>query len=172
MTLISPRARDGLRMFAPSTAPSEAPAPIRVCISSINRITDGSLASEITSLSRSSKSPLYLAPASNSGRSREKILFPQSSFGTSFLTIIEAIPSTTAVLPTPGSPTRQGLFLFRRQRICKSRSLSASLPTKRSSFPRLASAVRSLPYFSKEGKDCSSFSDSRPFPKIPSMASI
>ncbi len=37
--------------------------------------------------------------------------------GTSSATIRWAIPSTMAVLPTPGSPIKTGLFLVRRLRI-------------------------------------------------------
>src|SRR5947209_5610110 len=40
-----------------------------------------------------------------------------------------ARPSTTAVLPTPGSPTSTGLFFVRRERICMIRSISVSRPT-------------------------------------------
>ena len=41
----------------------------------------------------------------------------ESFAGTSFLTILRASPSAIAVLPTPGSPIRQGLFFERLQRI-------------------------------------------------------
>ena len=37
------------------------------------------------------------------------------------------IPSTTAVLPTPGSPTKIGLFLFLLHRIVIASSISSSL---------------------------------------------
>src|SRR5581483_1897384 len=40
-----------------------------------------------------------------------------------------ASPSTTAVLPTPGSPISTGLFFVRRERICISRSISVWRPT-------------------------------------------
>ena len=40
-----------------------------------------------------------------------------SAFGTSPRLILSASPSAMAVLPTPGSPTRSGLFFFRRARI-------------------------------------------------------
>ena len=40
------------------------------------------------------------------------------------LALREARPSTTAVLPTPGSPIRTGLFFWRRERICITRSIS------------------------------------------------
>ena len=47
-----------------------------------------------------------------------------------------ARPSTTAVLPTPGSPIRHGLFFVRRDRICMTRSVSLSRPMIGSIFPR------------------------------------
>jgi hypothetical protein len=40
----------------------------------------------------------------------------------------EARPSTTAVLPTPGSPMSTGLFFWRRERICITRSISVWPP--------------------------------------------
>ena len=54
-----------------------------------------------------------------------------------------ARPSAMAVLPTPGSPMRQGLFFCRRFRIWITRSSSVSRPTIRSSFPSRARPVRS-----------------------------
>ena len=50
-----------------------------------------------------------------------------------------ARPSTTAVLPTPGSPINTGLFFVRRDRICITRSISVCRPTTGSSFPSAAS---------------------------------
>ena len=44
-----------------------------------------------------------------------------------------------AVLPTPGSPIRQGLFLFLLDNICTALSISFSLPTTLSSLPKEAS---------------------------------
>ena len=46
-----------------------------------------------------------------------------------------ARPSTTAVLPTPGSPISTGLFFMRRERICITRSISFWRPTTGSSLP-------------------------------------
>ena len=60
----SPRAKDGFKIFAASAEPSAAPAPIMVWISSINRmILPLFFTSSIAALMRSSKSPLYLVPA-------------------------------------------------------------------------------------------------------------
>ena len=58
MVCNSPRASMGLRMEAASMAPSAAPAPTRVCSSSMNRMMSPRvLISFSTFLSRSSKSP-------------------------------------------------------------------------------------------------------------------
>ncbi len=55
----SPRANAGFRILAASIAPCVAPAPTKVCISSINRIILPSLSttSLITAFRRSSNSP-------------------------------------------------------------------------------------------------------------------
>lgn len=84
-------------------------------------------ASSTQDLRRSSKSPLYLAPAKSDVRSREKILFSAISSGTSLSVILLARPSTTAVFPTPASPTRQGLFFVLLERIPITLSISLSL---------------------------------------------
>ena len=60
---------------------------------------------------------------------------PSIVSGTSPLAIFCARPSATAVLPTPGSPIRQGLFLVRLPKICVTRSISFFLPTTGSSLP-------------------------------------
>src|SRR5207248_11271330 len=65
-------------------------------------------------------------------------LFPYTTLfrsGTWFVAMREARPSTTAVLPTPGSPISTGLFFVRRDRICISRSISVWRPTTGSSLP-------------------------------------
>ena len=59
----------------------------------------------------SSNSPLNFAPAIISPRSNESIFFNFKESGTSSFTILKANPSIIAVLPTPGSPMRTGLFL-------------------------------------------------------------
>ena len=63
-------------------------------------------------------------------------------------TIFWARPSTTAVLPTPGSPTSTGLFLVRRHSTCITRSISFSRPITGSSLPSRAAAVRFRPNWS------------------------
>ena len=72
--------------------------------------------------------------------------------GTSPATIRWARPSTTAVLPTPGSPISTGLFLVRRDSTWTTRRISASRPITGSSLPSRARAVRSTPYFSSAWK--------------------
>ena len=59
-----------------------------------------------------------------------------------------ASPSTMAVLPTPGSPMRTGLFLVRRERTWMTRRISSSRPMTGSSLPWRARSVRSRVYFS------------------------
>src|SRR6267142_817741 len=55
-----------------------------------------------------------------------------------------ARPSAIAVLPTPDSPTRIGLFLRRRASTWITRSISVSRPTSGSSLPAAARSVRRL----------------------------
>ncbi len=139
-------------MLDASIAPSAAPAPIMVCISSINKITSPDfLISSITFFSRSSNSPRYFAPATMAARSRVTTLLSLSISGIFPSTILWAKPSTTAVLPTPGSPIRQGLFLVLLLSTCITRSISSSLPTTGSSLFSDASSVRCLPNLSKVG---------------------
>ncbi len=78
--------------------------------------------------------------------SRLKIVLSRSPSGTSPLLIRWARPSTMAVLPTPGSPTRTGLFLVFLDRIWMTRLISASRPMTGSSLPLAASSTRSRPY--------------------------
>jgi hypothetical protein len=56
-----------------------------------------------------------------------------------------------AVLPTPGSPIRTGLFLVLRANISMVVSISFARPMTGSSFPSLASFVKSLEYLSSSG---------------------
>ena len=147
----SPRASIGLSMLPASIAESPvAPAPTTVCSSSM-KVTicpSDSLISSNTALSRSSNSPRYLAPATMAPRSSAIRILPRNDSGTSPATMRCANPSTTAVLPTPGSPIKTGLFLVRRDNTCTTRRISASRPITGSILPSRASAVRSWPYFS------------------------
>ena len=147
----SPRASIGLSMLPASMAESPpAPAPTTVCSSSMNVMIcpPASLISSRTALSRSSNSPRYFAPATIAARSRLSTRRPFSESGTSPATTRWASPSTTAVLPTPGSPISTGLFFVRRLRTCTTRRISASRPITGSSRPSAADAVRSTEYFS------------------------
>ena len=76
---------------------------------------------------------------------RDDLLVLEPS-GTSPRTMRWASPSTTAVLPTPGSPMSTGLFLVRRERTWITRRISSSRPMTGSSLPLRASSVRSRPY--------------------------
>ena len=61
-----------------------------------------------------------------------------------------------AVLPTPASPTSSGLFLRRRQRICTTRSSSASRPMSGSILPSTASWFRFCVKLSSAPPACAS----------------
>ncbi len=76
-------------------------------------------------------------------------VLPLSDSGTSPATMRRASPSTMAVLPTPGSPMRTGLFLVRRDSTWTTRRISESRPMTGSILPSRARAVRSVEYFSR-----------------------
>ena len=70
MVCSSPRASIGLRIEAASIAPSAAPAPTSVWISSMNRMMSPRVRISLrTFFSRSSKSPRYREPATSAPRS-------------------------------------------------------------------------------------------------------
>ena len=141
-----PRESAGLKMLEASIAPSAAPAPTMVWSSSIKRITSPDFSiSSMTALMRSSNWPRYFVPATIRAMSSAMRRLLARSSGTSPLAISCASPSTIAVLPTPASPTRTGLFFVRRQSICTVRRISLALPTTGSSLPSRASSVRSRP---------------------------
>ena len=112
------------------------------------RLSAFSVISSITPFSRSSNSPRYFVPAIIPAMSSATRRLPVRVSGTSSLTIRWAMPSTIAVLPTPGSPSRTGLFFVRRERISIVCSISSARPMTGSSFPCRASSVRSRPYSS------------------------
>merc|ERR1719199_1623354 len=139
-------------MFAASMAPSAAPAPMRVCTSSMKRMMSSSaLTSSMSFLRRSSNSPRYLVPATSRPMSRVIMRLPSSVSGTSLAAIFCASPSAMADLPTPGSPMRHGLFLVRRPRICVTRMISLARPMQGSSLASSACLVRSDPNSSSVG---------------------
>ena len=150
MQCSSPRASIGFSRLPASVDPSVRPAPTMLCTSSMNSRMRPSLRaiSLRTAFSRSSNSPRYLAPETRAPMSREKIVRSFIHSGTSPRRMRCARPSTTAVLPTPGSPIRTGLFLVFRDRIRMTRRISPSRPMTGSSFPAPACATRSTPYFS------------------------
>ena len=141
----SPRAKAGFKRLLASIAPSVLPAPTMVCSSSINRMMRPPSASTSckTALRRSSNSPRYLAPAMSEPMSSDKSFLSLRLLGTSPLTIRSASPSAIAVLPTPGSPIRTGLFFVRRDKTWIVRRISSSRPMTGSSLPFAASSVRS-----------------------------
>ena len=132
-------------------APSVLPAPTRLCISSIKRIICPflSFTSFKTALSLSSNSPRYLAPAIREPISSSIRSLSFKDKGTSPLNILQASPSTIAVLPTPGSPMSTGLFLVLRDKISTTRLISSSRPITGSTLPFLTSSTRLRPYFSR-----------------------
>ena len=136
----SPLASIGFNSCPASMAPSVFPAPTIVCSSSINRMICPSefLTSSRTAFKRSSNSPRYFAPATSAPISRANSFLSFKPSGTSPFTIRCARPSTTAVLPTPGSPISTGLFLVLRERIRTTFRISSSRPITGSSFCCLA----------------------------------
>jgi hypothetical protein len=124
-----------------------------MCSSSMNRMTEP-LERRISSMMffrRCSNSPRYLVPATTSARSRVSTRLEARISGTSPTEILDARPSTMAVLPTPGSPMSTGLFFVRRARIWIMRSISSARPMTGSSLPSRAMAVRSRPNSSSVG---------------------
>ena len=144
----SPRASMGFSRLPASMAPSARPVPTMVCSSSMKSRMRPSAAwiSLSTAFSRSSNSPRYLAPAMSAPMSRAKMVRSLSPSGTSPRRIRWASPSTTAVLPTPGSPISTGLFLVLRERMRMMRRISSSRPITGSSLPSRANCTRSRPY--------------------------
>ena len=147
MQCSSPRASMGLSMLPASIAPSPLPAPTTRCNSSIKRIILPSLAltSSSTAFRRSSNSPRYFAPATRAPMSSANTILSFRASGTSPLTIRCASPSTAAVLPTPGSPIRTGLFLVFLERIRMILRISVSRPITGSIFCSRAFSTRSSP---------------------------
>ena len=152
MHWISPRESEGLSMLEASMLPSAPPAPMMVWSSSMKRMTlPAAWISFMMRLRRSSNSPRYLVPATTDARSRARMRLRASSGGASPRAKRCARPSTMAVLPTPGSPTRTGLFLVRRERMRTTRPISRSRSKTGSSRPSRARAVRSRACSSRRG---------------------
>ena len=109
-----------------------------------------------TFFKRSSNSPRYLAPATKAAISNSQIVLFFKLAGTSPFIILKARPSTIAVLPTPGSPIKTGLFLVFLDNTRVILRISSSRPITGSILPRLAASVISRPYFSNTFSSCSS----------------
>ena len=90
------------------------------------------------------------APATNKPMSSEMIVLVLRFSGTSPSTIRCARPSTIAVFPTPGSPSRIGLFFVRRERIWSTRLISSSRPITGSILPCRARSFRFFEYRSSD----------------------
>ena len=148
----SPLARAGLNMLDASKEPDAPPAPTIVWSSSINKIilSDFSI-SVITAFILSSNWPLYLVPATKDAKSNVTTLLLWRILETFFWVILSAKASAIAVLPTPGSPIRIGLFFFLLVKIWATLSISFSLPITASSLLCSANFVKSFPKLSKIG---------------------
>ncbi len=103
--------------------------------------------SSMTLRRRCSNSPFMLAPACSSPTSSARSSTAFRLGGTSPRAMRWAKPSTTAVLPTPASPTRIGLFWRRRIRMSTTWRISSSRPTMGSILPLFACSVRSTVNF-------------------------
>lgn len=84
-------------------------------------------ASQPPTVRRSSNAPRYCVPATREPTSSAINARPLSPGGAAGETMSCAMPSTSAVLPTPGSPISTGLFLVRLRRTCLETWHSAEL---------------------------------------------
>ena len=131
----SPRASAGLSMFPADIAPSAPPAPTTVCSSSMNMISSSLCVADLVDDLLQAFLEVPAVPASRRparrGPARRRAVAQRA--GTSPSTIRCAMPSTIAVLPTPGSPIRTGLFFVRRDSTSIVCSISSSRPITGSS---------------------------------------
>ncbi len=171
MVRSSPRASAGFSRLAASPAPWAPPAPMRVWASSMKRMTGtgDAFTSSMTDLSRFSNSPLIPAPAWSRPRSSTWSAMFFSGSGTSPSAIRRAKPSTTAVLPTPASPVRIGLFCRRRIRMSIICRISSSRPSTGSISPLWARSVRLMVNWSR-ARSPAGFPAARPVPAFPGAA--
>ena len=149
----SPRARGGLRRLAASSpsGPSRPP-PTRASSSSTNTMTSGwARASAITPCTRSSKAARSSVPPRRAPMLSSTMRLPASTAGSRPSAARIAIASTIAVLPTPASPTRTGLFRLLRASAWRTARISRPRPMIGPSSPLRASAVRSRPKRSRVG---------------------
>ncbi len=144
MQRMLPRASAGFRILAASRPPGVLPVPMMVWISSMKSMTSSfSSASRMISLRRVSNSPRKFVPATTSARSMESIRFPMSDCGTSPRSMRFESASTSAVLPTPGSPIRSGLLLCLRVSTWMRRLSSCTRPMSGMPCSRASSAISS-----------------------------
>ena len=136
----SPDASAGLSMFDASIEPPVvAPAPTMVWISSMKRIAFGVL---LDRLDHALEPLLELAAELGAREQRahvERVDDLRPSSGSRHLAprgSRSARPSTMAVLPTPGSPTKSGLFLRRRASTWMVRSSSVGAADQRIDLAR------------------------------------
>ncbi len=169
----SPRPRAALSSLAASWGPSPVePAPMMVWISSMKTTTrpPALRTSSLMPRSFSEKAPRSCVPATTPAMSISTSTRPAragpdrgvasprapASPRPAPSRSLCAIPSTMAVLPTPGSPMRSGLFVRRLPRTSIASSTSRSRPTSGSSFPAAASSVRFRPSCDSQGNSVGS----------------
>jgi hypothetical protein len=114
-------------------------------------------ASSIICFIRASNSHLYFVPATIIDISIASTFLSFIENGTSHFAILVANHSTTAVLPTHGSQTRQGLFFVFLFKIAINLSISSALHITLSSFHSRASFVKSVEKKSRAGVSDSFF---------------
>ena len=144
---IVPSASEGFKIFAAFIEWSASPAPIILCISSITSIIfPAVLHSSIIDFILASNCPLNCVPATIAVISNKNTSLVKSLAGTLPSAILKASPWAIAVLPTPGSPIKQGLFLVLLFNICITLAISFSLPITLSISLFLALLVKLVPY--------------------------
>ena len=137
-------------MFAAFIELSCSSPPTILCTSSIaSMMLPSDLHSSIIPLILDSNWPLNCVPATREVISTRYTSLFISLPGTSPFAIAIASAFTIAVLPTPGSPIKAGLFLLLLFRICIILWSSFSLPITLSNLPFLALSVKFSPNVSK-----------------------
>ena len=140
MTCSSPRASAGLSMLPASIAAlaAAAPAPTRVCSSSMKTISSSpvrpDLVDDLASAAPRSRRGSGCRRPGRPGRAGRPACRAASA-ARRRRTMRWARPSTMAVLPTPASPISTGLFLVRRDRISTVCSISSARPITGSIWP-------------------------------------
>jgi hypothetical protein len=127
--------------------PGRPPAPIIVCASSMNR-TIG-CGERLDLVDDALQAVLELALHAGAGLQQRQVErahrdVAQRRRHVALRRCAARSPSTTAVLPTPGSPVRIGLFCRRRVRMSIIWRISSSRPSTGSILPGARAAVRSI----------------------------